>query len=482
MVSLMITMIMMLVISMIVLGFAQISRREARQSLDRQLSTQAFLAAESGINDARQVLQSAVKTGVSPLPEKTVCDTNGVNVLYSTLTGTVDTSHGVSYSCLLINTRLDDIHQVVKVDDTSSMVPIHPESTGNPIKALHIKWSLADEQLMKDVDAATCHTGVQLFSAADNWPDKCYGVLRIDMVPTGDLSNLNRDTLLSQQRAFFLYPTKPGGPVTPVNYATHIGGVRPMNCTNDGCTVDITNIPTTSSTYAMRLSAIYLAGTVDITAEDTANKPMKLLDAQAQIDATGKAQDVLRRVQVRMSLTQNSSTPNYALQSGASICKRFATSATNFMIPSDIALTDPTNPMCVPTGGPEDPDPDSAAVEAYCDRADDPCGDSEKDPDKVPNYKVTLTNQSPISADKIDTCTWDMDDGKPHPELNDKSCHKGDELPFEYSSPSPPPKTCSEYLDRFTTKTPHNVVLTIILHNQQKVRSSPKTIYIPNNC
>lgn len=44
----MITIVMMVVISLIVVGFTQVANRNRRQSLDRQLSTQAFYVAESG--------------------------------------------------------------------------------------------------------------------------------------------------------------------------------------------------------------------------------------------------------------------------------------------------------------------------------------------------------------------------------------------------------------------------------------------------
>ena len=43
MASIIITMITMVIITLIVLGFATLSRREQRQSLDRQLSTQASM-------------------------------------------------------------------------------------------------------------------------------------------------------------------------------------------------------------------------------------------------------------------------------------------------------------------------------------------------------------------------------------------------------------------------------------------------------
>src|ERR1700761_8288581 len=54
MVSILVTMIMVIVISLIVIGFAEVSRRNQREALDNQLSTQAYYAAESGVNAAVQ--------------------------------------------------------------------------------------------------------------------------------------------------------------------------------------------------------------------------------------------------------------------------------------------------------------------------------------------------------------------------------------------------------------------------------------------
>ena len=65
MVAILVTMNLMIVISLIVLGFAQISRRNQRQSLDRQLSTQAFYAAETAVNDAADLIKTAVQAGTA---------------------------------------------------------------------------------------------------------------------------------------------------------------------------------------------------------------------------------------------------------------------------------------------------------------------------------------------------------------------------------------------------------------------------------
>src|ERR1035437_8641163 len=73
--SIIVTMITMIIISLIVIGFATISRRIQQQSVNTQLSTQAFYAGESGGEDARKgsvAARSAGKTG----PGKTSCNTN----------------------------------------------------------------------------------------------------------------------------------------------------------------------------------------------------------------------------------------------------------------------------------------------------------------------------------------------------------------------------------------------------------------------
>ena len=52
MVAIMIAMFLMIILSLITLGFLRLMQREQRQALDNSLSTQAYYAAESGINDA----------------------------------------------------------------------------------------------------------------------------------------------------------------------------------------------------------------------------------------------------------------------------------------------------------------------------------------------------------------------------------------------------------------------------------------------
>jgi hypothetical protein len=84
-----------------------------------------------------------------------------------------------------------------------------------------------------------------------------------------------------------------------------------------------------------------------VTAKNAAGTDIKLSGAQAQIDATGKAQDVLRRILVNVPLHASNSNalPDYALESTDSICKRFAVMDGYYSVPDLDAVTG-DNALC----------------------------------------------------------------------------------------------------------------------------------------
>lgn len=337
MVSIIVTIVMMMVISMIVLGFAQISRTEQKQSLDRQLSSQAFLAAESGVNDAREVISQAVKNGQS-IPAKTQCGPGLAGNPYYNLNPTLDT--GVSYSCLLVTTKLNNIKQEVPADGSGVALPLHPVAPGR-IQTLHLSWALPTS-----VNPSGCSSSIPAASfpaVTDSEWDCPYGVLRMDIVPTDTLS---RGALSANQKTVFFYPLNHAGPYN-INYGSLKGAVTPMSCTASSCTASITGMNVGITNYSMRFSSIYNSGTVTVTADGTTGPNMLLQDAQALVDVTGKAQDVLRRIEVRLALTGNGSSV-YGIESGGAICKRFGISSSKFTVPNDVNPQDPTNPMCQP--------------------------------------------------------------------------------------------------------------------------------------
>ncbi len=314
MVSIIVTMIIMIVLTLIVLGFAQLARREQRATLDRQLSTQAFYAAESGINDARRALAN-LPVGTPTPYEKQNCAPDGV-----VPNNSLDSGTNVAYTCLLIKQKLPNLVYGNVGTDKSIIVPINFEGGSSDLK---ISWQGKDGQ-------TGIRGGTTNFPKEDTWSPASpnpgnVGVLRIDIVP---VSNLDRATMSSSTYTAFLYPAGSGGSssVPYVPGPSNQGKIVSVNCINPDpykCAINITGLNGTTK-YMMRMKSIYTASAVDIS---TTNPNVTLSGAQAEIDSTGKAQDVLKRLKVRTPIAGSGSgdvfLPEYALETAGDICKLY---------------------------------------------------------------------------------------------------------------------------------------------------------------
>lgn len=343
MVAIMVTLILMIVISLIVLGFAQISRRNQRQALDRQLSTQAFYAAETGVNDAADLIKAAVASGTA-VASKPDCSSTGGG--FYSLNPVIDSGSEVEYTCLTVDpTPATLVYS--SVGTTSTVIPLIAES--GTISRINLTWQSKDSS---STPANNCPVSVSsVFSATSAWT--CgYGVLRFDLVPTAgslSLSGLQTATMTS-----FLVPLRPGssGSANPIAYTTG-GGNNKLGvvCTNTSCSYGIT-FAAPQSQYYMRVSSLYKDVSLQIVAQDGSGNAVSIQGAQAVIDATGKAQDVLRRIQVRVPLAGSSSNllSDYAIQSNEAICKRFSVMDGFFLSDANAAVSgvgaSTTNPLC----------------------------------------------------------------------------------------------------------------------------------------
>lgn len=342
MVAIMVTIILMIVISLIVLGFAQVARRNQRQSLDRQLSTQAFYAAETGVNDANQIIKAAISTN-SPVAAKSTCIDSGGGQYTSLLApnSVLDSGADVAYTCVLVDPAPPSLIYS-NIETTGTIVPVIA-NVGN-IAAIKLTWQ---SKASGPTPADNCPTSTaNVFVPPTNWT--CgYGVLRFDLVPTSGA--LNHASLLASNMTAFLVPIETGTPAT-LGYSTNgAGNVSPASCSHTDCSVTINGL--SGSEYYMRINFIYRNVSLQVSATDSAGNPVELRGAQALIDSTGKAQDVLRRVQVRIPITGTSKNlmSDFAVQSADSICKRFSVmdgSGGNPGFFQSAAGVGGTNPLC----------------------------------------------------------------------------------------------------------------------------------------
>lgn len=309
-VSFMVTLIMMLVISLIVIGFTQVTMRSRREALDKQLSSQAFYAAESGVNKAIDDIISAQSVG--SIANKDTCADDS-NYTAPTLDGS-----NVAVTCVMVDTNPSSI--VGSASQSGSFVayiyPVNANGSGSPaLNTLTFSWSPANGQTPQ---ANGCTGVVGQFPASV--PATCaFGLLRVDLF---QFANVNTNPLDGNATtALYLQPLNSGGVATisSMNADSHIVSAK---CDTQKCqaTIDMSAMASTKQYYA-RLSSLYRdVPSFKITGDLVSGGASHFKDSQIVIDSTGRAQDVLRRVQVRYPLKSSDMTPPWA--AAGKVCKR----------------------------------------------------------------------------------------------------------------------------------------------------------------
>jgi len=302
--SLLFTLIMIVIISLIVLGFAQLARRNQRQTLDSQLSTQAYYAAESGVNAALRIVRGphTYEPG-----DKTTCnqltDRHGA---VSKLSPGSETS--VKYTCVLVDEGAQDQLVYQNVSTSSAIVvPINPDGS---LTQLKFTW---DKPSGVPGSVSDCVNDNNLPSASSY---ACpYAMMRIDIVPLVAGATHTIASLQSGNKTFFVKPTNGGSGSFALSTSDPL---QRASCTNGaGCSVAITGM---SGSYVLHISTVYR----DIpTLSISPNSDVKLAGAQVTVDATGRAEDVLRRIRVRAPIDSRRVSVTGAIISNQSICKRF---------------------------------------------------------------------------------------------------------------------------------------------------------------
>lgn len=314
-VSILVTMIIMIVLTLIVTGFAQLARREQRAALDNQLNTQAFYAAESGVNDARRARTDGFNG------EKTTCPADPASPFVSLQNNNVSADGLIQYSCLLIKSSLPyTLHQVST--DSSRIVPMNTYSSAG---ALTNVGSLVFEWTGNSGSAFPPSTPNSL-PPQGVWGPSSIGMLRVDFIPVP--STISSANLSAGMMTFFAYP-QVAAVSGQVVYGAGNGSIVSASCDSatGQCKATLTGLGAAStSKFYVRIKALYNSITVKTTAIDVGGNSLLIEGAQAEIDSTGKANDVLKRIKVRVDDGSETSGmdnfPEYPLETKNDICKK----------------------------------------------------------------------------------------------------------------------------------------------------------------
>jgi Tfp pilus assembly protein PilX len=339
MVSFMVTLVMMAVITLIVVGFSQVTHRNQREALDRQLSTQAFYAAESGVNVTKAAIQTYTGT---TLPKKSSCSheydpTNSSGGTGASI-GDISTPDNVRYTCVLVDPNPSSLIYDKLKQGNSIVVPM---TTSAAISSLSFNWTRQTGM------AGNCGAQARSYlPPAANW--NCpFALLRVDIMqvpnPAASISNVSQ--LTSNTASLFLTPYGDNSGtlynnVSGANGASLAFGGSPTvyygaakastgaaggcaTSSSSNCLMNVSLANTSLSTYYARITPLYHdVDELVITAKAGA-LPVTFNGTQAIVDVTGQAQDELRRIQVRVGLQGGDDVPANAVASSNDICKNF---------------------------------------------------------------------------------------------------------------------------------------------------------------
>lgn len=316
--SIVVTVILMLIMTLIVLAMSQNANREQRQALDRQLSDQAFYNAESGINDVAYFLYK--------YPDAPIDVTNCSDFLSfakskePTFSNQLDGSTGTNkYSCVLYNKApLTLEFQKIGVAE-SKVVPIQVrDNTGNPVtlSSLTISWDDAENPSGPISGACSFNSGSPALPASCG-----FGGIRAELMNP----SITREAMSKLSFIAFLLPNASSGSNLSIlgkPYPENQGVISATKCdSNPGprrCTISITDINLPS--IYLHIRSLYRPTNITVSGSGVSG-PVRLSNAQVMIDVTGKANDVLRRVQVRAPANAQYTYPEFGLQTKESICK-----------------------------------------------------------------------------------------------------------------------------------------------------------------
>lgn len=372
-VSLFSTIFFMMLITVVTIGFIQITATEQQQALNNDLSASALASAQSGIEDGKRAIikyfsltnpvDKATYYAQMTAPNSDGCTAIttsqiGTDLGLSTTGNVVNNSQiNQSYTCLSVNLNSPD-YLGESSAGKSQLVPLR--AVGNNYQQIKVSWHLLSSAVGSDGDGLPGATpGTAPFYAAGpllypainattpalGWNALGYpAYLRVQLYGHPSSVSFTRTDLNHRSRSVLLVPAQAGTlPTTPINF----GVVDPnpdsfntvemspqtiqcepsptANIGNYACTALLELPPwpgyeSTVTSYYLRITPIYGATHFRVAMVNSGSE-VNFNQVQPIVDSTGRAADVFRRVQARVMVNNLTNYPEFVAESANTICK-----------------------------------------------------------------------------------------------------------------------------------------------------------------
>lgn len=325
---LIVSMIIIIVLSLMTLGFVTLMSSNQKNALNLQLNNSAYYAAESGINDAIQ----AIKYGYTA--NKTTCGPISGNSYFSSN----QVGNNEKYTCLLVDQTPPSLVYNLGYGSSKSIIVSSTNQSEN-INQLTINWSSqgANGLFPNSSDGSVyCNNNSAnsnpIFYPAGEWTyqnNPVLGIIRLSITPLS--TNQSQPTDTSNTYTVFLYPVQGCNGIAPAYTSSDVGNGS-GTVVGGSCSTSSNNSPTMCSTtinmsqasdsnFVVSIASIYKHSSVTLSAVDSNQNIVQFRNAQIVIDSTGEDNGTYKRIQVRVDKSFNAGIPVYGIVSMNSMCK-----------------------------------------------------------------------------------------------------------------------------------------------------------------
>jgi Tfp pilus assembly protein PilX len=347
MASIVVVGLLVILLTLITLGFAKIMGRSVQNSTSNETAASASYAAQSGLNDVTTYLKTNLNVKATKCNDLIGTSANkGPFYDDSNISG----DNNTRYTCLLVNQQPTDLAYQNIANMKSKVVKLTTNAVTGSIDSFMFSWEARDNS-----KTSLPNTTVGLLDEA-TWNNANYvPMLRVTLYPVTTSGALD-DNVQSNSRTFFLSPANGGGPGSKTfDYSSTADGSRKhIQCdktqvssftgTSDTiCNVVITGLENVTNIdyFYARITPIYNNINLIIKGNDIDNRAVKFKNVQAVVDVTAKSGPAAKRLQSRIDISgidtsgsgsitpsdnlssSEDSAPDYSLRSANSLCKRW---------------------------------------------------------------------------------------------------------------------------------------------------------------
>jgi Tfp pilus assembly protein PilX len=366
-VSLFVVIFAALLMTVVTVGFIQLMIKDQQQATSSDLSQSAYDSAQAGVEDAKRLLlldQScrngtaapsvnciAIANALTPVAgqSETSCDTlskagivNGDSneTIIQQSDGDNASKLDQAYTCVKVVVNTDDYKGQVDVNQ-SDIVSI---AGASDFDSVELSWfsreDLSSSSTSMNVDFPSGAGEVTLPPVGTTWKQSSPALMRAQLMQLGggfkltDFDDSNNGK--SDANTLFLYPTATG--LTEKDFAldgrkNNQNAPQLIDCNTSftlgeyACKVTIKLPDPIDGNVAqrnayLRLSALYNGAHYSLKLKN-GTTDVKFNGVQPQVDSTGRANDMFRRVKARIELKGDFTYPEAAIDMQGNLCKNF---------------------------------------------------------------------------------------------------------------------------------------------------------------